>query len=50
MDDFGMFNIPVINLDYYAALGLKRENDPSIEDIQAAYRHLVSQTCQLLQS
>lgn len=37
-----MFNIPVINLDYYDALGLKREDDPSIEQIQGAYRHLVS--------
>ncbi|KAF8599557.1 DnaJ-domain-containing protein [Ceratobasidium sp. AG-I] len=41
--DFDMFNIPVINLDYYDALGLKREDDPTMEQIQAAYRHLALQ-------
>ncbi|CAE7176251.1 unnamed protein product [Rhizoctonia solani] len=43
MDDFGMFNIPVMSVDHYAALGLKRENDPNIEDIRNAYRHLALQ-------
>ncbi|CAE6459723.1 unnamed protein product [Rhizoctonia solani] len=40
MDDFGMFNIPVMSVDHYDALGLKRENEPGIEEIQNAYRHL----------
>ncbi|KAH7341335.1 hypothetical protein B0J17DRAFT_646150 [Rhizoctonia solani] len=40
MDDFGMFNIPIMSVDHYDALGLKRQNDPNIEDIQNAYRHL----------
>ncbi|CAE6532966.1 unnamed protein product [Rhizoctonia solani] len=43
MDDFGMFNIPVMSVDHYDALGLKRQNDPNIEDIQNAYRHLALQ-------
>ncbi|ELU44172.1 DnaJ domain-containing protein [Rhizoctonia solani AG-1 IA] len=43
MDDFGMFNIPVMSVDHYQALGLKRENDPNIDDIQNAYRHLALQ-------
>ncbi|QRV90144.1 DnaJ domain protein [Ceratobasidium sp. AG-Ba] len=41
--DFDMFNIPVINLNYYDALGLKEEDDPTVEEIQAAYRHLALQ-------
>ncbi|KAG8738616.1 hypothetical protein FRC10_006648 [Ceratobasidium sp. 414] len=41
--DFDMFNIPVINLDHYGALGLKKEVDPTVEEIQAAYRHLALQ-------
>ncbi|KAB5588248.1 DnaJ domain-containing protein [Ceratobasidium theobromae] len=43
MDDFGTSNRPATDLDHYGALGLKRENDPTIEDIQAAYRHLTLQ-------
>ncbi|CAE6363587.1 unnamed protein product [Rhizoctonia solani] len=43
MDDFGMFNIPVMSVDHYQALGLRRENDPNIDDIQNAYRHLALQ-------
>lgn len=38
-----MFNIPVMSVDHYDALGLKRENDPNMEDIQNAYRHLALQ-------
>ncbi|KAG9082539.1 DnaJ sub B member 2, partial [Ceratobasidium sp. UAMH 11750] len=41
--DFDMFNIPVFNLDHYGALGLKKEADPTVEEIQAAYRHLALQ-------
>ncbi|CAE6385354.1 unnamed protein product [Rhizoctonia solani] len=43
MDDFGMFNIPVMSIDHYDALGLKRENEPGMEEIQNAYRHLALQ-------
>ncbi|KAG9101322.1 DnaJ sub B member 8, partial [Ceratobasidium sp. 392] len=41
--DFDMFNIPVINLNHYDALGLKEEDNPTVEEIQAAYRHLALQ-------
>ncbi|KAG8720275.1 hypothetical protein FRC09_009816 [Ceratobasidium sp. 395] len=41
--DFDMFNIPVINLDHYDALGLKKDSNPTVEEIQAAYRHLALQ-------
>ncbi|KAF8753283.1 DnaJ protein [Rhizoctonia solani] len=42
MDDWDV-QYTVMSVDHYQALGLKRENDPNIDDIQNAYRHLALQ-------